>query len=45
MIQILGLADKDFTIPMINMLKKIDNKMDIMNKEMENANRILGSIK
>lgn len=32
MIQLLLLPGKDFTIPMINSLKKIDSKMDIMNK-------------
>lgn len=31
MIQLL-LPRKDFTIPMIDSLKKIDSKMDIMNK-------------
>lgn len=45
MIQILLFPGKDFTIPMINQLKKTDNKVGIMNKEMENVNRGLELIK
>lgn len=44
MIQILESADKDFTIAIINILKKIGTKIDIMDKEMENS-RVLKSIK
>lgn len=44
MIQILESADKYFTISIINVLRKIGTKIDIMNKEMEN-NRGLEPIK
>jgi hypothetical protein len=43
MLQVLELVDKDFTILVINMLKKRD-KLDTVNEEMENFDRGVLSI-
>lgn len=44
MIPIFELADKDFTVSIINMLKKIEAK-NVTYEKIKNFNRELGSIK